>query len=43
MKTVIKYENVLQFPTDRVRNFEKFRTDNLGLPYDYSSIMHFGM
>ncbi|XP_040924934.1 hatching enzyme 1.2 isoform X2 [Betta splendens] len=28
---------------DRVRNFEKFRTDSLGLPYDYSSIMHFGM
>ncbi|XP_029385692.1 high choriolytic enzyme 1 isoform X2 [Echeneis naucrates] len=28
---------------DRLRNFEKFRTDNLELPYDYSSIMHFGM
>ncbi|CAG5865521.1 unnamed protein product, partial [Menidia menidia] len=28
---------------DRLRNFEKFRTDNLDLPYDYSSIMHFGM
>ncbi|XP_054471768.1 hatching enzyme 1.2 [Anoplopoma fimbria] len=28
---------------DRVRNFEKFKTDNMDLPYDYSSIMHFGM
>uniref|UniRef100_A0A3Q3K4S8 Metalloendopeptidase n=1 Tax=Monopterus albus TaxID=43700 RepID=A0A3Q3K4S8_MONAL len=28
---------------DRVRNFEKFRTDILDLPYDYGSIMHFGM
>ncbi|XP_072253259.1 hatching enzyme 1.2 [Leuresthes tenuis] len=28
---------------DRVRNFEKFKTDSLDLPYDYSSIMHFGM
>ncbi|XP_076018085.1 hatching enzyme 1.2 [Genypterus blacodes] len=28
---------------DRFRNFEKFKTDSLDLPYDYSSIMHFGM
>ncbi|KAM9346848.1 uncharacterized protein ABDE67_011161 [Symphorus nematophorus] len=28
---------------NRLRNFEKFKTDNLELPYDYSSIMHFGM
>ncbi|XP_076603048.1 hatching enzyme 1.2 [Chaetodon auriga] len=28
---------------DRLRNFEKFKTDNLELPYDYGSIMHFGM
>ncbi|XP_072300486.1 hatching enzyme 1.2 [Eucyclogobius newberryi] len=28
---------------DRLRNFEKFKTDNLNLPYDYNSIMHFGM
>ncbi|TMS06167.1 Zinc metalloproteinase nas-14 [Larimichthys crocea] len=28
---------------DRLRNFEKFKTDNLNLPYDYGSIMHFGM
>ncbi|AWP13014.1 putative low choriolytic enzyme-like isoform 2 [Scophthalmus maximus] len=28
---------------DRLRNFEKFRTDSLDLPYDYGSIMHFGM
>uniref|UniRef100_A0A3Q3W035 Metalloendopeptidase n=1 Tax=Mola mola TaxID=94237 RepID=A0A3Q3W035_MOLML len=28
---------------DRLRNFEKFRTEDLDLPYDYSSIMHFGM
>ncbi|XP_051564820.1 hatching enzyme 1.2-like isoform X1 [Myxocyprinus asiaticus] len=27
---------------DRVRNFEKFKTNNLDTPYDYSSIMHFG-
>uniref|UniRef100_A0A672JKW2 Metalloendopeptidase n=1 Tax=Salarias fasciatus TaxID=181472 RepID=A0A672JKW2_SALFA len=27
---------------DRLRNFEKFRTESLDLPYDYSSIMHFG-
>ncbi|XP_047457107.1 hatching enzyme 1.2 isoform X2 [Mugil cephalus] len=28
---------------DRLRNFEKFRSDGLDLPYDYGSIMHFGM
>ncbi|XP_013872164.1 high choriolytic enzyme 1 [Austrofundulus limnaeus] len=28
---------------DRLRNFEKFKTENLDLPYDYGSIMHFGM
>ncbi|XP_028249912.1 low choriolytic enzyme-like [Parambassis ranga] len=27
---------------DRLRNFEKFKTDSLDLPYDYDSIMHFG-
>ncbi|XP_061580479.1 hatching enzyme 1.2-like [Cololabis saira] len=27
---------------DRLRNFEKFKTDSMDLPYDYSSIMHFG-
>ncbi|TRY99643.1 hypothetical protein DNTS_000105, partial [Danionella cerebrum] len=27
---------------DKLRNFEKFKTNNLGTPYDYSSIMHFG-
>ncbi|XP_063353908.1 hatching enzyme 1.2-like isoform X2 [Pelmatolapia mariae] len=27
---------------DRLRNFEKFRTDTLDLPYDYGSILHFG-
>ncbi|XP_067264867.1 hatching enzyme 1.2 isoform X1 [Chanodichthys erythropterus] len=27
---------------DRLRNFEKFKTNNLDTPYDYSSIMHFG-
>lgn len=32
-----------QFLLDRLRNFEKFRTDTLDLPYDYRSIMHFGM
>lgn len=34
---------IMNFPTDRVRNFEKFKTDSMDLPYDYSSIMHFGM
>lgn len=28
---------------DRLRNFEKFKTDSMNLPYDYGSIMHFGM
>ncbi|CAL8321633.1 unnamed protein product [Merluccius merluccius] len=28
--------------SDRLRNFEKFKTDNMNLPYDYGSIMHFG-
>ncbi|XP_035266982.1 high choriolytic enzyme 1-like [Anguilla anguilla] len=27
---------------DRVRNFGKYKTNNLDMPYDYSSIMHFG-
>ncbi|KAJ3591738.1 hypothetical protein NHX12_006870 [Muraenolepis orangiensis] len=27
---------------DRLRNFEKFKTDNMNLPYDFGSIMHFG-
>ncbi|TSR51430.1 Embryonic protein UVS.2 [Bagarius yarrelli] len=27
---------------DRVRNFEKFRVNNMDMPYDYGSIMHFG-
>ncbi|XP_026074833.1 high choriolytic enzyme 1-like [Carassius auratus] len=27
---------------DRLRNFEKFKTNNLDTPYDYGSIMHFG-
>uniref|UniRef100_A0A3Q1JF40 Metalloendopeptidase n=1 Tax=Anabas testudineus TaxID=64144 RepID=A0A3Q1JF40_ANATE len=36
----IMWENIWR---DRLRNFQKFKTDNLGLPYDYSSIMHFGM
>uniref|UniRef100_A0A672PN95 Metalloendopeptidase n=1 Tax=Sinocyclocheilus grahami TaxID=75366 RepID=A0A672PN95_SINGR len=27
---------------DRLRNFEKFKTNNLNTPYDYGSIMHFG-
>ncbi|XP_075896241.1 hatching enzyme 1.2-like [Nelusetta ayraudi] len=27
---------------DRLRNFEKFKTDVQDLPYDYASIMHFG-
>ncbi|XP_065149391.1 hatching enzyme 1.2 [Paramisgurnus dabryanus] len=28
---------------DRMRNFEKFKTNNLDTPYDFGSIMHFGM
>uniref|UniRef100_A0A4W4H8E2 Metalloendopeptidase n=1 Tax=Electrophorus electricus TaxID=8005 RepID=A0A4W4H8E2_ELEEL len=27
---------------DHLRNFEKFKTNNLDTPYDYGSIMHFG-
>ncbi|KAG5852498.1 hypothetical protein ANANG_G00063060 [Anguilla anguilla] len=27
---------------DRVRNFGKYKTNNMDMPYDYSSIMHFG-
>ena len=29
--------------SDRLRNFEKFKTNNLDTPYDYGSLMHFGM
>ncbi|KAM9341927.1 hatching enzyme 1.2 [Pholidichthys leucotaenia] len=36
----VMWPNILK---DRLRNFEKFRTENLELPYDYGSIMHFGM
>ncbi|KTF79618.1 hypothetical protein cypCar_00030794 [Cyprinus carpio] len=35
----IMWSNIWQ---DRLRNFEKFKTDNLDTPYDYGSIMHFG-
>uniref|UniRef100_A0A8B9HPR2 Metalloendopeptidase n=1 Tax=Astyanax mexicanus TaxID=7994 RepID=A0A8B9HPR2_ASTMX len=27
---------------DRTRNFAKFKTNNMDMPYDYKSIMHFG-
>ncbi|XP_028847000.1 high choriolytic enzyme 1 [Denticeps clupeoides] len=27
---------------DRMRYFEKFKTNNMDTPYDYSSVMHFG-
>ncbi|XP_031433702.1 hatching enzyme 1.2 [Clupea harengus] len=36
----IKWSNIWK---DRLRNFEKFKTNNLDTPYDYGSLMHFGM
>ncbi|XP_064831675.1 hatching enzyme 1.2 [Oncorhynchus masou masou] len=36
----VLWENIWK---DRVRNFEKFKTNSLDVPYDYDSIMHFGM
>ncbi|KAL0985678.1 hypothetical protein UPYG_G00160390 [Umbra pygmaea] len=36
----VLWENILK---DQVKNFEKFKTNNLDTPYDHGSIMHFGM
>uniref|UniRef100_A0A4W5LQB1 Metalloendopeptidase n=1 Tax=Hucho hucho TaxID=62062 RepID=A0A4W5LQB1_9TELE len=36
----VLWENIWK---DRVRNFEKFKTNSLDIPYDYDSVMHFGM
>lgn len=39
---IVLTEMLLSYPTGEQGNFGKMNSKNLGLPYDYSSVMHYG-